>query len=48
MDGGVPEEVMRYERTDRSEGATYTLNRPPIEALGEYLSEGASIANGAL
>ena len=37
MDGGVPEEVMRYERTDRSEGATYTLNRPPIEALGKYL-----------
>jgi hypothetical protein len=30
LDGGVPEEVMHFERTDRSEGAIYTLNRPPL------------------
>jgi hypothetical protein len=30
MDGGVPEEVMRYERINCGEGAMYTLNRPPL------------------
>jgi hypothetical protein len=40
MDGGSPEETMRYERVDRSEGSTYVVNRPPLSpyAPAELLS----------